>query len=149
MKIKEMRILKGRRRIINMNKVMLIGRLTKDPDLRFTQNKGTAVTQITLAVDKYVNGEKQADFIQVVMYGKSAENTANYMLKGSLMAVSGRLQNRSYDAKDGTKRYVTEVIANEVQFLGKAKGTGQGVIQDVINDNYDDMTPIDDGDIPF
>jgi single-strand DNA-binding protein len=137
-----------------MNKVMLIGRCTRDPELRFTPGKGTPVTTLTLAVDKFnpSTGQKEADFIPVVVWGKPAENTANYMSKGSLMAVSGKIQTRSYDAKDGTKRYVTEVVTMEVQFLSKGKGAGTAVNE---NSGFggigfdDDMTPIDDGDIPF
>lgn len=106
-----------------MNKVVLIGRLTKDPELRFTPGTGAAVTSITIAIDRYntKTGEREADFIPVVIWGKQAESTANYMSKGSQIAISGRIQTRSYDAKDGTKRYVTEVVADQfggVQFLG-------------------------------
>ncbi|WP_321995151.1 single-stranded DNA-binding protein [Clostridium butyricum] len=109
-----------------MNKVVLIGRLTKDPDLRFIPGSGTATTNITLAVDKYNSktGQNEADFIPIVLWGKQAENTANYMSKGSQIAISGRIQVRSYEAKDGTKRYVTEIVAMEVQFL--SKGSAQG-----------------------
>ena len=98
-----------------MNKVVLIGRLTKDPELRFTPGSGAAVTTLTLAIDKYntKTGQKEADFVPVVVWGKQAESTANYMSKGSQVAISGRIQTRSYDAKDGTKRYVTEVVADQ------------------------------------
>lgn len=126
-----------------MNKVVLIGRLTKDPELKYTPGNGTAVTTVTLAVDKFNSstGKREADFISITIWGKQAENTANYMTKGSMMAISGRIQTRSYDAKDGTKRYVTEVVANEVSFLSYRK---QGSMP-----SFDDMTPTDDGDIPF
>ena len=102
-----------------MNKVTLIGRLTKDPELKYTPGAGTAVTTLTLAVDRAYSkdGKKEADFIPVVIWGKQAESTAQYVSKGKLLGVAGRIQTRSYDAKDGTKRYVTEVIAEEVQFL--------------------------------
>ena len=92
-----------------MNKVVLIGRLTKDPELRYTPGNGVAVSSLTLAVDNYNSktGEKGADFIPVVVWGKSAENVAQYCVKGSQIAVSGRIANRSYEAKDGTKRYIT------------------------------------------
>ena len=102
-----------------MNKVILIGRLTKDPELRYTPGNGTAVTTLTLAIDNYNSktGEKSADFIPVVIWGKQAENTAQYMSKGSQIAISGRITTRSYDAKDGTKRYVTEVVADNFQML--------------------------------
>ena len=110
-----------------MNKVILIGRLTKDPELKYTPGNGTAVTTLTLAVDNYnsKSGEKTADFIPVVIWGKQAENTAQYMSKGSQIAISGRISVRTYDAKDGTKRYVTEVVAdmfNGVSFLSKGNG---------------------------
>ena len=124
-----------------MNKVVLIGRLTKDPELRYTPGTGTAVSTITLAVDRY-NSKKQqreADFIPVVVYGKQAESLANYLSKGSPAAVSGRIQTRSYDAKDGTKRYVTEVVADVplgVQFIGGKK-------------NDDDLQEVNDDDGPF
>lgn len=136
-----------------MNKVVLIGRLTKDPELKFTPGTGTAVATLTLAVDRRIsnkNGQREADFIPIVIWGKAAENTATYMAKGRLMAVSGRIQTRSYEAKDGTKRYITEVVAEEVKFLDKGKGTNinQQVEETAIT--YEDgMTVIDDGDIPF
>lgn len=144
-----------------MNKVVLIGRLTKDPDLRFTPGNGTAVATVTIAVDRRLpnkDGQREADFIPVVIWGKSAENTANYMSKGSLMGISGRIQTRSYDAKDGTRRYVTEVVAEEVQFLdrGNSKKTSTannsefGMSGGFESNSFDeDMTPVDDGDIPF
>jgi len=148
-----------------VNKVVLIGRLTKDPELRFTPGSGAAVTSLTLAVDKFVNGEKQADFVPVVIWGKQAEATANYMSKGSQVAISGRIQTRSYDAKDGTKRYVTEVVAdqfNGVEFLGgkgnspSGNSTNNNEYSAPANDvfgsgNYEeDITPVeDDGDMPF
>jgi len=143
-----------------MNKVVLIGRLTKDPELKYTPGSGTAVTTITLAVDRRFSkdNQKEADFIPVVVWGKSAESTAQYMAKGRLMGVSGRIQTRSYEAKDGGRRYVTEVVAEEVQFLewGNTNKNQDNGNNSSSNDNsqgygasFDDMTPIDDGDIPF
>lgn len=147
-----------------MNKVVLVGRFTKDPELKFTPGTGTAVATCTLAVDRRFankNGQKEADFIPVVIWGKSAENTANYMNKGSLVGISGRIQTRTYDAKDGTKRYVTEVVADEVQFLSKGNGSfanrqnagsnnGSNPADGFNEGLYgDEMTPVDDGDIPF
>ena len=137
-----------------MNKVTLIGRLTKDPELKFTPGTGTAVANFTMAVDRRLpnkDGQREADFISIVVWGKQAENTANYMSKGKLIAVSGRLQVRSYDAKDGTKRYVTEVVAEEVQFLDKGNGTKTE--QNFSNQGAgfsagEDMIPVDE-DIPF
>jgi single-strand DNA-binding protein len=144
-----------------MNKVTLIGRLTKDPELKFTAGTGTAVATFTIAVNRRLpnkDGQREADFIPIVVWGKQAESTANYMSKGKLIAISGWIQTRSYDAKDGTKRYVTEIVAEEVQFLDKvnAAGSGQSFGNDETNykpnnnlDFGDDMTPVDDGDIPF
>ncbi len=141
-----------------MNKVVLIGRLTKDPELRFTPGSGAAVCSLTLAVDKYntTTGQKEADFAPVVVWGKQAESTANYMLKGSQMAIAGRIQTRSYEAKDGTKRYVTEVVATEVQFLSKGQGNNNSNEYSMpVNDAFsggdfeEDLTPVDDGDMPF
>lgn len=133
-----------------MNKVVLIGRLTREPELKFTPGSGASVTTLTLAVDKYntKTQQKEADFIPVVIWGKQAENVANYMTKGSQMAISGRIQTRSYEAKDGTKRYVTEVVATEVQFL--SKGKGQASNEYAAEGNFEeDITPVDDGDMPF
>lgn len=131
-----------------MNKVVLIGRLTKDPELKYTPGAGTAVTTVTLAVDRrYSKDEKkEADFIPVVIWGKSAEATAQHMKKGLLMGVSGRIQTRSYEAKDGGKRYATEVVAEEIKFLqwGDKQQSSGGDYS-----SYEDMTPVDDGDIPF
>ena len=142
-----------------MNKVILIGRLVKDPELKYTPGTGTAVTTITLAVDNYnsKSGEKTADFIPVVLWGKQAENTAQYMLKGNQVAISGRISVRTYDAKDGTKRYVTEVVAdmfNGVQFLSKNNNSNSNTSVEN-NDIFGGMsfdeynTPVDDGDMPF
>ncbi|MDY4949014.1 MAG: single-stranded DNA-binding protein [Clostridium cadaveris] len=135
-----------------MNKVVLIGRLTKDPELRYTPGTGMAVTTITLAVDRFNASTKQreADFISVVIWGKQAENTASYMSKGSQMAISGRIQTRSYDAKDGTKRYITEVVAQEVSFLSKGKDNNLST-QNFGEQSFDeDIMPVDDmSDIPF
>jgi len=132
-----------------MNKVILIGRLTKDPELKYTPGSGTAVTTVTLAVDRrYTKDEKkEADFIPVVIWGKSAESTAQYMRKGLLMGVAGRIQTRSYEAKEGGKRYITEVVAEEIQFLEWGKKDENSSYS--TSDDYSDMTPVDDGDIPF
>ena len=138
-----------------MNKVVLIGRLVKDPELRFTPGSGAAVTTITLAIDKYNSktGQKEADFVPVIIWGKQAESTANYMTKGSQVAISGRVQTRSYDAKDGTKKYVTEVVANEVEFLGSkgSNNSNQAPQEDVFGGNFDeDIEPVNNPDeMPF
>jgi single-strand DNA-binding protein len=107
--------------IFVLNRVVLIGRLTKDPELRYTPN-GVAVASFTLAVNRFranAQGEREADFIPIVVWQKQAENCANYMGKGSLCAVDGRIQVRTYEAKDGQRRWVTEVVADIVRFLDK------------------------------
>lgn len=99
-----------------MNRIVLIGRLTRDPELKFTQS-GKAVATFSIAVNRPFSKEKEADFFNVVVWGKSAENCANYLAKGRLVGLEGRLQSRSYETQDGQKRYVTEVIADNVEFL--------------------------------
>lgn len=99
-----------------MNRTILIGRLAKDVDLRFTAS-GKAVATFSLAVNRPFSKEKEADFFNVVVWGKSAENCANYLAKGRLVGLEGRLQSRSYETQDGSKRYVTEVVADNVEFL--------------------------------
>jgi single-strand DNA-binding protein len=126
-----------------MNKCILIGRLTKDPDLRYTQS-GTAVATFTLAVDRAFSKEKETDFIPCVVWQKQAENCANYIGKGSLVAVSGRIQVRSYEAKDGGKRWVTEIIAEQVKFLDR-RGSVSGGRTEQIGEEVE----FDDSDIPF
>ncbi|ENK0558938.1 single-stranded DNA-binding protein [Clostridium botulinum] len=131
-----------------MNKVVLIGRLTADPELRFTSGNGTAVSRIILAVQRRYKkeGQEEADFVPVVIWGKQAEAIATHQKKGRLIAVSGRIQTRNYEAKDGTKRYVTEVIAEETKFLEWGKKEEN---IDSENDFGDEIVPVDDGDIPF
>ena len=107
-----------------LNRVVLIGRLTRDPELRYTQS-GTAVASFTLAVDrKYKNasGEREADFIDIVVWRQMAELCNTYLSKGKLCAVDGSLQIRSYEAKDGTKRKAAEVVADDVRFLSPKEG---------------------------
>ena len=96
-------------------------------------------------------GQQEADFIPVVIWGKAAESTAQYTEKGRLIGISGRIQTRSYEAKDGGKRYVTELVAEEVKFLEFAKKSADASYTsgEEYGPTYEDMTPIDDGDIPF
>ena len=109
-----------------MNKVVLIGRLTKDPELRYTQG-GTAVANFTLAVNRrFANqsGEREADFINCVAWQKTAEFVANYFKKGQQMAMEGRIQVSVYDGNDGQKRWKTEIIAEQIEFVGsKSNGS--------------------------
>ncbi|EAE3185791.1 single-stranded DNA-binding protein, partial [Listeria monocytogenes] len=102
-----------------MNRVILVGRLTKDPDLRYTP-AGAAVATFTLAVNRtFTNqqGEREADFINCVVWRKPAENVANFLKKGSMAGVDGRVQTRNYEGNDGKRVYVTEIVAESVQFL--------------------------------
>lgn len=113
-----------------INRVVLVGRLTKDPELRRTSND-TAVTSFRLAVNRqFTNrqGEREADFIQCVVWRRQAENVAKYVKKGSLVGVEGRIQTRSFDDQSGNRRFVVEVVADSVQFL-ETKNT-------VPSDNY-------------
>lgn len=102
-----------------LNRVVLVGRLTRDPDLRYTPN-GVAVANFNIAVNRPFSnqqGEREADFINGVVWRRQAENLANFMKKGSLIGVDGRLQTRTYEGQDGKTVYVTEVVADSIQFL--------------------------------
>jgi single-strand DNA-binding protein len=100
-----------------MNSVIMIGRLARDPELRFVAGSGKAVANFSIAVDRPFSKDKQADFFRVVVWGKTAENVANYLAKGRKVAVKGYLTARSYDAANGEKKYVTEIVADNVEFL--------------------------------
>ena len=146
-----------------MNNVILVGRLTRDPELRTTPN-GIATTQITVAMNRPANqnGERQSDFINVVVWRRQAENVAKYCTKGSQVAVEGRIQTRSYDAQDGTKRYVTEIVADNVTFLG-GRGSNGGSETNFVGDeniattnieedpfkDFGDEVALSDDDLPF
>lgn len=105
-----------------MNKVILIGRLTKDPEIRYTQNN-TPVCNFTLAVDRRFSKDKQADFISCQAWQKTAEFISKYFQKGSMIAVVGRIQTRTWEDNEGKKRYITEVIVDEVYFAGSKTET--------------------------
>ena len=127
-----------------LNKVVLIGRLTKDPDLRYTQF-GIAVTTFFLAVNRnFTNsqGKREADFIPIQVWRNAAENCAKYLSKGRLVAVAGRIQTRSYE-QDGQRRYTWEVVADEVQFLDRGEKKEQTDVPGF--DNVD----MDDSELPF
>ncbi|HEY8463145.1 MAG TPA: single-stranded DNA-binding protein [Bacillota bacterium] len=131
-----------------MNHIVLIGRLTRDPELRYTPN-GVAVTNFDLAVNRPVPnqaGERETDFIRIIAWQKQAELCANYLKKGRLVAVEGRLQIRSYETQDGQKRRVAEVVANQVQFLDRKDESGpepeskpDSVREDLDGINLDDL----------
>lgn len=157
-----------------MNKVFLVGRLTRDPDLRYGASNN-AVMRSSLAVDRQFtnqNGEREADFINIVAFGNRAETMKKYLTKGSQIAISGRIQTGSYDDKDGKRVYTTDVVIDEFQFLD-SKGTRNDStdssnsndssltpydFSDTTNDNNDESDPfkdfgdkieIDDSDLPF
>lgn len=130
-----------------MNKVCLVGRLTRDPEMRYTAESQTAVTRFTVAVNRPYRkeGQQEADFLPVVVFGKAAENVHKYMTKGRLVSVSGRLQSRTWDDQEGKRHYTYEVVADEVGFLDKANG---GSASNGTNDS--DFIPVDEeDDLPF
>jgi len=100
-----------------MNQVVLIGRLTRDPELRFVPNSGKAVARFSIAVNREYSKEKEADFFNIVVWGKPAENCANFLKKGRLVAINGGMRNNNYEDKNGTMHYNIEVVANRVEFL--------------------------------
>ncbi|NLC04334.1 MAG: single-stranded DNA-binding protein [Tissierellia bacterium] len=148
-----------------MNNVVLIGRLTRDPELRYIPNSGTAVSTFTLAVDKNLSRDKKqemeaknqptADFIRIVVWGKQAENCANYLAKGRLVAVNGRIQTGSYDDKDGKRIYTSDVVAQSVEFLewgdnaNKSESSNQSNESNSSFSGIEGFHPTDNDDIPF
>ena len=139
-----------------MNKVVLIGRLTKDVELRYTQTNNTAVASFSLAVNrKFVKTgeERQADFFNIIAWNKLAETISKYLFKGNQVAISGRLETRSWDDPNGQKHYVTEVIAEEIDFIGsKNKQNNEAILNSPtpINKNDDTSDFICNGDdLPF
>ena len=131
-----------------MNKVVLIGRLTRDPELRYT-GSNTAVATFSLAVNRnFTNqqGEREADFINIVVWRKQAENVKNYLSQGSQVAIEGRIQTRSYDDNNGQKRYITEVVADNVEFLSSKSSSSSS--NGVNNNQTSEPTPYDFGPAP-
>ena len=136
-----------------MNKVILIGRLTKEPELRYAAGSGTAVTRFTIAVNRQFKKD-EADFISCVAWNKTAETIAKYFTKGRPIAIVGHMQTGSYDAQDGTKRYTTDVAVESFEFVGSnGQADNQGSNNaDAFSEfgGFDDVTPADDmGDCPF
>lgn len=141
-----------------MNSTVLIGRLCRDPELRFLPGNGTPLCKFNLAVDRGLSKEKKqeaeskgwqtADFINITVWGKMGESCANYLAKGRLVGVQGRIQTGSYTKDDGTRVYTTEVVANNVEFLewGDKQQGNSGQADSFVPDGF---TPVDDGDIPF
>lgn len=144
-----------------MNKCILIGNLTKDPDLKTLPSSGTSVCNFTVAVTRrFANqqGEREVDFIPVVVWRGQAETCAKYLRKGSQVAVWGSIQTRTYEAQDKTRRYVTEVVAEEVKFLsrvagkdGESGGAGGGQQRGKGHEDFDNMADMQeiDEDMPF
>lgn len=139
-----------------MNSVIMIGRLVRDPELRFIAGSGKAVANFSIAVDRPFSKEKQADFFRVVVWGKTAENCANYLSKGRKVAVKGYLTSRSYDAANGEKKYITEIVADNIEFLewGDQKEGTQKPAKDTesFSKGFDSdgfQAIEDDDDIPF
>jgi single-strand DNA-binding protein len=131
-----------------INRVIITGRLTKDVELKYSQS-GNAVANMNVAVNRtFANaqGERETDFVNVVVFRKQAENAANFLKKGSLVGIDGRIQTRNYEAQDGRKVYVTEVVAESVQFL-EPKGDGGGQRQSSRLEG--ETIDIDDDDLPF
>lgn len=111
----------------NLNKVFLLGNLTRDPELRHTAN-GSSVASFSVAVNRTYKGsdgdlKKETSYFNIVVWGKLGENCSKYLAKGRPVLVEGRLQNRSWEAEDGTKRYATDIVAEVVQFLGSGSGS--------------------------
>ena len=138
-----------------MNKVMLIGNLARDPEL-ITTNNGVSLCRFTLAVQRRFNnndGEREADFLPIIVWRGQAENCYKYLKKGSKAAISGSIQTRSYETTDGARRYMTEIIADEVEFLSTKNNNGEDVLEEKEEDKKDDVVvkfePINDDDLPF
>lgn len=144
-----------------MNNVMIIGRLTRDPELAYLQS-GTPYAKFNVAVDRELSKEKKeemankgrptADFPNIVVWGKQGESCAKYLAKGRLVAIQGRIQTGSYTAQDGSKRYTTDVVAERVKFLEWGNnGTQQSGDNSSDNNDYsvDGFVPVDDDDVPW
>lgn len=133
-----------------MNRVYLIGNLTRDPELA-TTTSGVSVCRFSIAVSRRFSnaeGEREADFFNIVVWRAQGENCHKYLKKGSKCAVCGSLQNRSYDANDGTKRNITEIVADEVEFLS-TKSNGDGMDKASDKKEVAELEPIDDDSLPF
>lgn len=132
-----------------MNKVVLLGRLTKGPELRYAQGNGTAVCKFTLAVARPFKKD-ETDFINCVSFGKAAETINQYMTKGRQLAVTGSIRTGSYDAQDGTKRYTTDIAVDEFEFIGNGQGASNTPQGNTTNNNdFGYEEPIDEGSMPF
>ena len=139
-----------------MNKVILIGRLTKDPELSYAAGNGTAICRFSLAVARPFKKD-ETDFINCIAFGKTGETISQYLTKGRQLAVTGSIRTGSYDAKDGTKRYTTDIVVDSFEFIGSNQGNSNSNQSSEFNNSnngfsnnfQEDMTPVDDGDMPF
>ena len=134
-----------------MNKVILVGNLTRDPESGETSN-GVAFCNFSIAVNRPYsdsNGDKQTDFFNIKTWRGQAENCAKYLTKGKKVAVVGSLQNRSYEDNDGNKRNVTEIVANEIEFLSPARGDGNSDEGGTAKRERPQLEEIDDNQLPF
>lgn len=132
-----------------MNKVVLIGRLTKDPELKYTPGDGTAICRITVAVARAFKKD-ETDFINCVAFGKTGETIAQYFAKGRQIALTGNIRTGSYEGQDGIRRYTTDVIIENFEFVGNNNANNQSwSAQDNSEESFEGMTPVDDGDMPF
>ncbi|MCI5497402.1 MAG: single-stranded DNA-binding protein [Firmicutes bacterium] len=132
-----------------MNKCILVGNLARDPELTTTSN-GVAVCRFSIAVSRrYANsdGERETDFLNIVVWRNLGENCHKFLKKGSKVGIVGNIQSRSYDATDGTKRYVTEIVAEEVEFLSTKSQDGDA--PKTSNEEVAKLQPIDDDGLPF
>lgn len=140
----------------NLNKVFLLGNLTRDPELRHTA-QGTSVANFSIAVNRTYKGvdgdfKKETSYFNIIVWGKTGENCAKFLTKGRPVLVEGRLQNRSFETRDGQKRTITEIVADNIQFLGS--GSERGAMDEGASVGEDvgfaaDFSPIDDDAIPF
>lgn len=150
-------MIKDRKEIKIMNKIILVGRLTKDVELRYTQTNNTAVASFTLAVDRKIvkaGEERKSDFINIVAWSKLADIASKNLSKGVRVGIIGSIQNRSWEKEDGTKKYVTEVIAEEIEFLDSKRKEGPDIGILTGNTNNEEIVehievPDDSNDLPF
>lgn len=144
-----------------MNKVILLGRLTKSPEIRYSQTNNVKVATFTLAINrKYTKPgeERQTDFISIVSYSKLADFTEKYLYQGIQICISGRIQTRNYEDKNGQKRYVTEIIAEEIDFADSQKKADESILyaksqyttsENTNIENSNNEINFDDEDLPF
>ena len=142
--------------MIIINKVVLLGRLTKDPELRYAAGSGTAVCRFTVAINRQLKKD-ETDFINCVAFGKTGETIAQYITKGRQIAVTGSIRTGSYESNSGEKRYTTDVVLDGFEFIGNSNSNSSNSDNagtwnqptDNSEMGFGDMTPVDDGDMPF